>query len=107
MALCSQRKEFTEETVGYPTVSSVQAKAQGVVRFLEETIPGLRVQARRAGPVVFFVDEAVAPSDPHCGTTWGKIRQTPVVRESGDRFGLRPISAESSRGDMKFASFEG
>jgi transposase len=33
--------------------------------------------------------------------------QTPVVRDSGDRFGLRLISAVSPRGDMKFASFEG
>ena len=30
-----------------------------------------------------------------------------MVEDSGDRFGLRLISAVSPRGDLKFATFEG
>lgn len=90
-----------------PLYKSYKQKPKELKRFLEKTFPGLRAQARRTGAVIFFVDEAAVRSDAHRGTTWGKIGQTPVVRESGDRFGLRLISAVSPRGDMKFASFEG
>ena len=90
-----------------PLYKSYKQRPRELKRFLEKTFPGLRAQARRTGAVIFFVDEAAVRSDAHRGTTWGKIGQTPVVRESGDRFGLRLISAVSPRGDMKFASFQG
>ena len=90
-----------------PLYKSYKQKPKELKRFLEETFPGLRAQARRTGAVIFFVDEASVRSDAHRGTTWGKIGQTPIVRDSGDRFGLRLISAVSPRGDMKFATFEG
>ena len=90
-----------------PLYKSYKQKPKELKRFLEQTFPGLRAQARRTGAVIFFVDEAAVRSDAHRGTTWGKIGETPVVRDSGDRFGLRLISAVSPRGDMKFASFEG
>lgn len=90
-----------------PLYKSYKQRPKELKRFLEQTFPGLRAQARRSGAVIFFVDEAAVRSDAHRGTTWGKVGQTPVVRDSGDRFGLRLISAVSPRGDMKFASFEG
>jgi transposase len=90
-----------------PLYKSYKQRPKELKRFLEQTFPGLRAQARRTGAVIFFVDEAAVRSDAHRGTTWGKVGQTPVVRDSGDRFGLRLISAVSPRGDMKFASFEG
>ena len=41
-------------------------------------------------------------SDAHRGTTWGQIGETPVVTNSGGRFGLNVISAVTPRGDMRF-----
>lgn len=76
-------------------------------RYLDKTFPKLRAQARRTGAVIFFVDEAAVRSDSHRGTTWGKLGETPVVCDSGDRFSVRLISAVSPRGDMRFAAFEG
>ena len=76
-------------------------------RYLKRTFPKLRELAKRTGAVIYFVDEASVRSDAHRGTTWGKIGQTPVVTDSGDRFGLRLISAVSPRGDMRFATFQG
>lgn len=90
-----------------PLYKSYKQRPKELQRFLEETFPGLREQARRTGARIFFVDEAAVRSDAHRGTTWGKIGETPVVRDSGDRFGLRLISAVSPRGDLKFASFAG
>lgn len=90
-----------------PIYRSYKQKPRELRRFLKETFPGLQALARRTGAVIFFVDEAAVRSDAHRGTTWGKIGETPVVQDSGDRFGLRLISAVSPRGDMRFATFAG
>ena len=90
-----------------PIYRSYKQRPRELRRFLKETFPGLQELARRTGAVIFFVDEASVRSDAHRGTTWGKIGETPVVQDSGDRFSLRLISAVSPRGDMRFAAFEG
>ena len=90
-----------------PIYRSYKQRPRELKRFLKETFPGLQELARRTGAVIFFVDEASVRSDAHRGTTWGKIGETPVVQDSGDRFSLRLISAVSPRGDMRFAAFEG
>ena len=58
------------------------------------------------GAVIFFVDEASVRSDAHRGLTWGKIGDTPEVKNSGGRFSLNVISAISPRGDMRFSFIE-
>ena len=90
-----------------PIYQSYKQRPRELKRFLNETYPSLRSLARRTGAVIFFVDEASVRSDAHRGTTWGKISETPVVQDIGDRFSLRLISAVSPRGDMRFAAFEG
>jgi transposase len=90
-----------------PLYRSYKQQPKEMKRFLDKTYPGLQALARRTGAVIFFVDEAAVRSDAHRGTSWGKIGETPIVRDSGDRFSLRLISAVSPRGDMRFESFEG
>lgn len=90
-----------------PLYKSYKQDPKKMKRYLDKTFPKLRAQARRTGAVIFFVDEAAVRSDSHRGTTWGKLGETPVVRDSGDRFSVRLISAVSPRGDMRFAAFEG
>lgn len=90
-----------------PIYKSYKQDPKKMKRYLDKTFPKLREQARRTGAVIFFVDEAAVRSDSHRGTTWSKLGETPVVRDSGDRFSVRLISAVSPRGDMKFAAFEG
>jgi transposase len=90
-----------------PLYKSYKQDPAALERYLKREFPELREEARRKGAVIFFVDEAAIRSDSHRGTTWGKIGTTPVVLDSGERFGLRLISAVSPRGDMRFASFEG
>ena len=50
----------------------------------------------------FFVGEVSFRSDDRRGTTWGKIGETPIVRDSGRRFGFKLISAVSAHGDLHF-----
>ena len=63
-------------------------------------------QAKKYHARIYFLDEAAFRSDAHRGTTWGKCGETPVVKDSGGRFGFKLISAVSARGDMHFDVIE-
>jgi transposase len=90
-----------------PIYRSYKQKPRELKKYLSARFPELKALAQRTGAVIFFVDEAAVRSDAHRGTTWGRIGQTPVVPDSGDRFSLRLISAVSPRGDLKFSTFQG
>ncbi len=90
-----------------PKYKSYRQDPQKLRRYLRRTFPQVVREARRIGAIIYFVDEAALRADAHRGTTWAPVGQTPVVADSGDRFGLRLISAVSPRGDLKFATFEG
>jgi len=90
-----------------PVYRSYKQNPEQVEKYLNKTFPELRALAKRTGAIIYFIDEASIRSDHHRGTTWGKIGETPVVKDSGNRFGLRLVSAVSARGDMKFATFSG
>lgn len=90
-----------------PKYKSYKQDPRKLRRYLRTIFPELVREARRTGAVIYFVDEAAVRADDHRGTTWGRVGETPVVEDSGDRFGLRLISAVSPRGDLKFTIFEG
>ena len=90
-----------------PQYKSYRQDPQELRRYLEQRFPAVVREARRTGAVIYFVDEAAVRADAHRGTTWAPVGEPPVVADSGDRFGLRLISAVSPRGDLKFAAFEG
>ena len=90
-----------------PIYRSYKQDPQELEKYLQRTFPQLKRLAKRIGADIYFVDESAVRSDHHRGTTWGAMGQTPVVEDSGDRFGLKLISAVSPRGDMRFAVIEG
>lgn len=90
-----------------PIYRSYKQNPKELEHYLNQTFPELREMARRTGAEIYFVDESAGRSDHHRGTTWGPIGQTPVVSDSGDRFGIKLISAVSPRGDMRFAVITG
>jgi transposase len=90
-----------------PIYRSYKQDPKELDRYLRRTFPQLRALAKRTGAAIYFVDEASVRSDSHRGTTWGKLGETPIVADSGSRFGVNLISAVSPRGDMRFAAFEG
>ena len=90
-----------------PIYRSYKQEPQELEKYLKRTFPQLRRLAKRIGADIYFVDESAVRRDHHRGPTWGAIGQTPVVEDSGDRFGLKLISAVSPRGDMRFAVIEG
>lgn len=85
-----------------PIYKSYKRDPKEIEKYLDKTFPQLREHARKIGAEIYFVDEAAVRSDNHRGRTWSVIGETPVVEDSGDRFGMRLISAISARGDMRF-----
>jgi transposase len=90
-----------------PIYKSYRQDPRKVEEYLSKTFPKAVQRAREVGADIYFLDESAVRSDAHRGTTWGEIGETPVVRNSGGRFGLNVVSAISTRGDMRFAIFEG
>jgi transposase len=90
-----------------PIYKSYKQDPVKVEAYLSKTFPEAVAQAKALKAEIFFVDEASVRSDAHRGLTWGKVGETPVVRDSGGRFGLNVISAVSPRGDMRFSFVEG
>ena len=90
-----------------PKYKSYRQDPQALRKYLRRTFPDLVREARKTGAVIYFVDEAAVRADAHRGTTWAPVGETPVVEDSGDRFGIKLISAVSPRGDLKFEAFEG
>jgi transposase len=89
-----------------PLYKSYKQNPKHIERYLSQTFPEVVEQARVLGAEIYFVDEASVRSDTHRGWTWGKVGETPVVRDSGGRFGLNVISAVTARGDMRFSFIE-
>ncbi len=90
-----------------PIYKSYKQDPKQIEKYLKETFPEVVERARELGAEIYFVDEAAVRSDAHRGWTWGKVGETPVVRDSGSRFGLKVISAVTLRGDMRFSFIEG
>ncbi len=74
-----------------------------VMEYLNVTFPEAMARAKATDAQVFFVDESAIRSDAHRGTTWGAAGETPVVKDSGGRFGMNLVSAVSPRGDLRFS----
>lgn len=90
-----------------PIYKSYKQDPKKIEQYLNTTFPDVARQAKKLGAQIYFVDEASVRSDSHRGLTWGKIGETPVVKDSGGRFGLSVISGITPRGDMRFSFIEG
>jgi transposase len=90
-----------------PVYKSYKQDPAKVRAYLSEAYPAAVAEAKQHGARLYFVDEAAFRSDAHRGTTWGKMGETPVVTDSGGRFGFKLISAVSARGDLHFDVIDG
>ena len=89
-----------------PLYKSYKQNPDKVKTYLADTYPEAVRQAKKHKARLYFVDEAAFRSDAHRGTTWGKVGETPVIKDTGGRFGFKLISAVSARGDMHFDVIE-
>jgi len=89
-----------------PLYKSYKQDPKKITSYLKETYPAAVAEAKKHKARIYFIDEAAFRSDAHRGTTWGKKGETPVVKDSGGRFGFKLVSAVSARGDMHFEVIE-
>ena len=90
-----------------PQHRALEQNPAAVRRWLTETYPVIRVQARREGGVVLWLDEMGVRSDAAAGRSWAPVGQTPVVKRTGKRFRVNMISAVSNAGRLRFRLFVG
>ncbi len=89
-----------------PLYKAYKQNPEKITAYLDQTYPEAVVKAKKHKARIYFIDEAAFRSDAHRGTTWGKIGETPIVQDTGGRFGFKLISAVSARGDMHFDVIE-
>jgi len=85
-----------------PLAKAFEQNPSLVEQWVKTEYPKIQAQARREGAEVFFADESGIRSDFHAGTTWAPIGQTPVVKQTGQRFSLNMVSAISPKGQLRF-----
>jgi transposase len=90
-----------------PQRRALEQNPAAVRRWLEETYPAIRAQARREGGVVLWLDEMGVRSDAAAGRSWAPVGQTPVIKGTGKRFRVNMISAVSNQGMLRFRLFVG
>jgi transposase len=90
-----------------PQRRALEQHPAAVRRWLAETYPAIRAQARREGGVVLWLDEMGVRSDAAAGRSWAPVGQTPVVKGTGKRFRVNMISAISNQGMLRFRLFTG
>ena len=72
-----------------------------------EEFPAIAKEARQAGALLVFADEAGVDSQSVVGQTWGVRGKTPVVRVSNRRNRINMLAAISPEGDLYFMTHEG
>ena len=85
-----------------PLAKAFEQNPSLVEQWVKTEYPKIRAQAKREGAEILFADESGIRSDFHAGTTWAPIGQTPVVKQTGQRFSLNMISAVSPKGKLRF-----
>lgn len=89
-----------------PLYRSYRQSPTKVRYYLKQRYPKAVEWAKEKGATIFFADESRVRADGHSGVTWAPIGETPVITDSGDRFGINMISAVSAQGQMYFECFE-
>jgi hypothetical protein len=90
-----------------PQRRALEQHPAAVARWLEETDPAIRAQARRERGVVLWLDELGVRADQAAGRWWAPVGRTPVGKRTGKRFGVSRLSAISNEGLLRFRLFAG
>ena len=90
-----------------PQRRALEQNRAAVARWLAETYPAIRAQARRDGGMVLWLDEMGVRSDATAGRSWAPIGRTPVIKGTGKRLRVNMINAVSNAGMLRFRLFVG
>ncbi len=89
-----------------PDKRAVEADCESQRVWVEQSWPLLRQRPTDEGAPIVFADQVGIHSDLY-GRTWGRRAHTPVLPQTGNRFGINAMSAISMQGTMMFTAWQG
>jgi hypothetical protein len=89
-----------------PVRRAYERNTAAVRRWMEETYPGIRREAKAQGGEIHWGDEMGLRSDHQAGTSYGKRGKTPVIPGTGQRFGCNMVSTVTNQGKLTFMVFQ-
>jgi transposase len=89
-----------------PLQRALERDPAAIQRWLDQDYPAIKSRARREGAQIFWSDEVGFDSREHSGRTYGLKGQTPVVTDTGKRFGCNAILALTNEGELRFMVYE-
>jgi transposase len=89
-----------------PLERAYQQNPAEVGKWLNETFPAIKKEAKKQKREIYFEDEAGFHATAQYGTTWAPVGQTPILKTTGKREKINCISAVNNKGMMRFMLFE-
>lgn len=90
-----------------PAKSAYQQDTEAVKKWQQEEYPALVARAKAQKALIYWGDEMGLRSEHWYGRSYSPKGQTPVVKTTGQRYGVNMISAVSNLGKLAFSIFEG
>lgn len=90
-----------------PIRKAFEQKPAQVQSWLSEEFPSLKKKALKDKAVIYFGDETGMRSDHQTGRSYAPKGYTPVIKSTGQRFGINMISAMSNKGHLEFMLLDG
>jgi len=90
-----------------PVTRAYERNDERIRDWLKREYPALRRRAKRENAEIYWEDETGLRSDHLVGRSYSPRGKTPVIRNTGQRFGCNIISAVNNLGRMRFRVFKG
>lgn len=90
-----------------PVTRAYERNDDRIRDWLKCEYPALRRRAKREKAEIYWEDETGLRSDHLVGRSYSPRGHTPVIRNTGNRFGCNIISAVNNLGKMRFRVFKG
>jgi len=90
-----------------PVTRAYERDDSAIHAWLEHDYPTLRNRAKRENAEIYWEDETGIRSDHVSGRSYSPRGKTPVIRNTGKRFGCNVISAVNNQGKLRFRVFDG
>ena len=90
-----------------PVTRAYERNDDRIRHWLRYKYPALRRRAKRENAEIYWEDETGLRSDHLVGRSFSPRGHTPVIRNTGNRFGCNIISAVNNLGKMRFRVFKG
>lgn len=94
-------------TAQKPVYKAYEQDPKAVKQWLESGYRIIKKKAKRQKGIILWADETGMRSDHQAGRSYAPKGKTPVIKRTGQRFGVNMISALSNKGELSFKLREG